>query len=312
MEVTSRQTIKTRILIISDTHTATPYEESNTEYAFRWPLPRADVLLHAGDLTGNGAFWQHKRTAEMIRKAPAKLKIVIPGNHDLTLDEEYYPKHWEVHGKVSGRQDMDACKYLYTGVLAEEAGIVYMEEGIRTFVLDNGAKLTVYASAYTPAFFNWAFAYDREDDRFNYCNPESKLKAINPVPEHGDIDVMLTHGPPQGFLDETKHGAENVGCEHLFYAVKRCQPRLHAFGHIHEGWGAMRVNWDLMTSERINSNCEMVVRAGAAFIDISHDGDMPLEFGKDTLFVNAAIMDLLYDPTNAPWVVDLDLPLAMP
>ena len=310
MATTAGQTRKTRILIISDTHTATPYEESNSEYAFRWPLPEADVLLHAGDLTGNGALYQHEKTAEMIRKAPAKLKIVIPGNHDLTLDEEYYPKHWQVHGKHNGRQDMDACKALYTGLQAEEAGIAYMEEGIRTVTLTNGAKFTVYASAYTPAFYNWAFAYERDEDRFNLPKLGSEFKAINPVPDHGDIDIMLTHGPPQGILDETKHGEENVGCEHLFNAVWRCKPKLHAFGHIHEGWGAMRMDWDLKTAEALLTKRKEVVRDGAAFLDITKEGEMPLRWGKETLFVNAAIMNLLYEPTNAPWVVDLDLPLA--
>jgi len=31
------------------------------------------------------------------------------------------------------------------------------------------------------------------------------------------------------------------------------------------------------------------------------------EFGKQTLMVNAAIMDLQYRPTNRPWLIDLDL-----
>jgi len=30
---------------------------------------------------------------------------------------------------------------------------------------------------------------------------------------------------------------------------------------------------------------------------------------RETLFVNASIMDLAYRPVNAPWVVDLMLPL---
>lgn len=31
--------------------------------------------------------------------------------------------------------------------------------------------------------------------------------------------------------------------------------------------------------------------------------------GESTLFVNASIMNVNYRPVNAPWVVDLDLPL---
>jgi hypothetical protein len=34
------------------------------------------------------------------------------------------------------------------------------------------------------------------------------------------------------------------------------------------------------------------------------------EPGKDTLFVNAAIVDISYQPRNIPWLVDLELPLA--
>ena len=31
--------------------------------------------------------------------------------------------------------------------------------------------------------------------------------------------------------------------------------------------------------------------------------------GESTFFVNASIMDVSYKPVNAPWVIDLDLPL---
>ena len=34
-----------------------------------------------------------------------------------------------------------------------------------------------------------------------------------------------------------------------------------------------------------------------------------VEKGRETLFVNASIMDVEYRPVNAPWVVDLELPV---
>ena len=46
----------------------------------------------------------------------------------------------------------------------------------------------------------------------------------------------------------------------------------------------------------------------AVFVDVSENGGDVLEPGKETLFVNAAIMDVSYRPVNAPWVVDIDLP----
>jgi Icc-related predicted phosphoesterase len=300
------QTKKTRILIISDTHSATPHDDGDTEHAFRWPLPEADILIHCGDLTSNGALYQHERTVEMIKKAPAKLKIVIPGNHDITLDEIYYARDWKLHGAASGKQDLRAIRNLYTSTEAEEAGLVYLVEGTQTFNV-NGAKLTVYASAYTPEFCNWAFAYERDQDRFSY-----QSRSINPVADHGEIDIMVTHGPPFGILDKTEQGV-HVGCENLFSAVWRCRPRLHAFGHIHEAWGAVRTDWASLVGDLIVvPEKEKLVRDGGAFVDVSKEGGMPLEFGKDTLFVNASIMNLQYNPTNAPFIVDLDLPLAEP
>lgn len=298
------QTKPMRFVIISDTHSAIPYPEGDIEHAFRWPLPQADVLIHCGDLTGTGALIQHERTVEMIKKAPATLKIVIPGNHDITLDEVYYARDWRLHGAASGKQDVGAIRRLYTGPEAEEAGVVYIEEGTRSFSV-NGARFNVYASAYTPEFCDWAFAYERNEDRFNRGS-----QSKHSVPDHGQIDIMVTHGPPFGVLDETTQGLM-VGCEHLYSAVLRCRPRLHVFGHIHEGWGAIRMNWaSHMEDIFVAPEKEKLVRGGGAFLDVSKAGGKPVEFGKETLFVNASIMDVRYDPTNAPFVIDLDLPLA--
>jgi len=241
---TQKPTLRTRFLILSDTHSALPFPDY-TDHSFRYPLPTADVLLHAGDLTSNGTLEQHRRAIELIRGVEAELKIVIPGNHDVTLDDEYYAQFPLLHGPRPqyDAQHLEEIKTLYTGEAAKDAGIVYMVEGVETFTLTNGARFTVYASAYQPEFYNWAFGYPREVDRFN---PTSS-QAQNPPPDFSDengggIDIMLTHGPPRGILDKTAPG-EAVGCDHLWKAVQRCKPRLHAFGHIHEGWGAVRRKW---------------------------------------------------------------------
>ncbi|EED19225.1 hypothetical protein TSTA_025420 [Talaromyces stipitatus ATCC 10500] len=51
--------------------------------------------------------------------------------------------------------------------------------------------------------------------------------------------ILLDEG---GILDVTEL-QQRVGCQHLFLAVARAQPRLHCFGHIHESWGAKFVTW---------------------------------------------------------------------
>lgn len=313
------QTVKTRIIILSDTHNRKPFDASDTQHAYRSPLPDADVLLHAGDLTVSGKQHEHQSQVDMITEHPAELKIVIPGNHDITLDEPYCASHpW----KSGAAEDLPAIKQMWTGPEAQKAGIVLMYEGVQSFQLKNGAKFTVYASAYQPEFCDWAFAYDRSEDRFNPSSPVRRLlgrSAANPVPSHPHIDIMVTHGPPFSILDNVvgmgPRMGSSVGCQHLLRAVKRCKPRVHAFGHIHEGWGARRMKWapqgqgdveDQQTSIMVQK--EDVLENRGAYVDISSDGSSPLQWGQETLFVNASIMDVRYNPRNAPWVVDLELP----
>lgn len=82
-------------------------------------------------------------------------------------------------------------------------GLKILNEGTHTLTLPNGAHITLYTSPYTPAFQNWAFAYERDVDRFNpptltYNNNNSNDGAKNPVPDWPAVDIMVTHGPPRG------------------------------------------------------------------------------------------------------------------
>jgi Icc-related predicted phosphoesterase len=47
---------------------------------------------------------------------------------------------------------------------------------------------------------------------------------------------LVTHGPPYGILDKTD-GGKHGGSEFLLKEVLRIKPKLHLFGHIHEGRG---------------------------------------------------------------------------
>lgn len=168
--------------------------------------------------------------------------------------------------------------------------------------------IQVYSSPWQPEFYDWAFTYPRQVDRFNPSPPVVKNKAANPIPNHPEIDIMLTHGPPRGILDETDTG-EQVGCDHLLRAVTRCKPRLHCFGHIHEGWGAGISNWDERSFEKMEVLKSHVFDNRCAAVDVSEGGQRSLKWGQETLFVNASVMDVRYNPTNAPWLIDIDLPM---
>lgn len=137
----------------------------------------------------------------------------------------------------------------------------------------------------------------------------------------------MTHGPPYKRGDKTPFG--NVGCPHLLRAVTRAKPLVHCFGHIHEGWGAEVVEWtdkegkkgeatqewkekgwERCVREVKQVDCkEQMVDERCVFVDGSQEGGNEVKKGRQTLMVNAAIMDVGYDPVNAPFLVDLDLPL---
>ena len=137
----SRPTKRTRILVLSDTHTQTPMPAEDALHAYREPLPDADVLLHAGDLTKVGKRVEYEVMVDMIKKHSAELKLVIAGNHDITLDEEYYASP---HGRQKHQdQDLSQIRELWCGGEAKRQGLVYLEEGTNTFQLRNGAKFTV-------------------------------------------------------------------------------------------------------------------------------------------------------------------------
>jgi predicted phosphohydrolase len=129
-------------------------------------------------------------------------------------------------------------------------GAVYLE--------DSGAEiegLRIWGSPWQPWFFDWAF----------------NLRRGAPLREKWDLipggtDVLITHGPPCGVLDPVEAG-ELVSCADLLEAVERVRPRLHVFGHIHEGYGR--------------------------------------ETRETTTLVNASICDRAYRPVHAPIVVDL-------
>lgn len=112
-----------------------------------------------------------------------------------------------------------------------------------------------YGSPWQPWFYDWAFNPER--------GPEIRGKwTLIPA----DTDVLITLGPPYGIGDLTARG-EQTGCHDLLEVVERIKPRVHIFGHIHEGYG-------------ITSN-------GA------------------TTFINASCCDHLYQLMNPPLVFEL-------
>ncbi|OAX77952.1 hypothetical protein ACJ72_07743 [Emergomyces africanus] len=340
-------TIKTRFLILSDTHSLefTPETE---------PLQPPDVAIHCGDLTEGSTLEELRSAIKLLANLDAPLKLVIAGNHDFTLDIPFFKDKAERQFKVldpglikRAYGDFGEARQLFDDDDATPSGVVFLEEGTHHFTLKNGASLTVYASPYTPSCGGWAFQY-----------PQQLGHAFEI--EKG-VDLVMTHGPPKGILDRTLSG-DMAGSTHVFQAVARARPRLHCFGHIHEGWGAKLVTWppadkmgeppscpayideersvsvaNLSTlpresgsgpgsgsesesesesepdaPESLKGKGDELKRRFKCYATSHCSGDVnPVEVGSQTLFVNASIKGTDEDyPLHPPWLVDIELPKA--
>ena len=141
----------------------------------------------------------------------------------------------------------------------------------------------------------------------------------DPIPEN--TDILVTHGPPQGFhdeVDEAYSGPQNVGCPHLRRAIERIRPRLHVFGHIHEGHGVTRVTWKgggeekrttmpVLGAQDMAALAESSGACPALEVDVSKSGEVLAE--NETLVVNASAMAGTRQMTHAGVLVDMEFPV---
>lgn len=169
-------------------------------------LPGGDVLIHAGDFTGMGRVQEVEAFAKWFGAQPHPHKIVVAGNHDWLFERD----HTQARALLA--RHCPGAHYL------QDSGVDI--EGVK-----------FWGSPWTPLFLNWAFNLKRG-------RPLADKWAQVPL----DTQVLITHGPPLGILDVTRHGL-NVGCEELAAALEnRLRPDVHVFGHIHEGYGTYTRN----------------------------------------------------------------------
>jgi predicted phosphodiesterase len=223
-----------KIVLLSDTH--------GLHDSIR--VPHGDLLIHAGDLSPSGTDREVAAAVQWLGSLPHRHKIVIAGNHDWLFE----------------RQPTQAA------ALMRSAGIIYLQ--------DSGTRLdglSIYGSPWQPEFMHWAFNV-----------PRGQLaKYWKQIP--AGLDILVTHGPPYGILDQRVRpgmrrlapwedeeqfaGSDHLGCEELLATVERAKPQVHAFGHIHSGYGATQ--------------------------------------NQHTRFYNASICDENYEPGREPWVIDV-------
>ncbi|KAI9742836.1 MAG: hypothetical protein M1818_003565 [Claussenomyces sp. TS43310] len=209
------RTRKTRFVCVSDTHNASP------NGAFK--LPKGDVLIHAGDLTNQGNYSELRNSVQWIEDADFEAKIVIAGNHDVTLDSTFYGQYGSYFHN-QGLQDIKKCQ----DILEESSSITYLrhESAIIRLSSSDGPRTSfkIFGSPYSPAKGMWAFGY----------SPEEATHIWDKIPL--DSDIVVTHTPPKCHCDE-RRDRRAAGCD----ALRFC-------GHVHESRGAEIIKWDLEMS----------------------------------------------------------------
>ena len=201
----------------------------------KYDLPEGRVLVYGGDICGSGTVEEVESFNLFLQENAHKYDkiFVIAGNHDWCFQTE-----------------PDKAIEALTKDLTDK--VIYLKD--EEYVYE-GVKL--YGSPYQPEFCSWAFNVKRGP----------LLAAIwSQIPE--DVDVLITHGPPAKILDFTLYDREHAGCVDLMNRIVEIRPKVHCFGHIHEGYGT--------------------------------------HFDGQTWYLNCSVCTLGYVPKNAPHIMDYD------
>lgn len=173
-------------------------------------VPEGDVLIHAGDFTSRGGLSDVEEFDDWLAQYDHPTKLLVAGNCDGCFEQS----------PMKARERVTAAKYLQDDSVEVDG-------------------LKIWGSPWQPVFLNMAF---------NVPRGEALAEKWEAMPD--DTDVLVTHGPPAGVLDETSRG-ESVGDEALWQRVRQVEPALHIFGHVHESRGQR----DVGHTRFINAAC---------------------------------------------------------
>ena len=192
-----------KIAFVSDTH---GFEGS-------LKIPKCDVLVHCGDVCpafgelsaiDNIAYWFEnlKQVGEVI---------LVAGNHDTNFISRPEQSKFIIK---------KGCHYLQNEELVID-GITFFGMSFLDIIREYDVK-----SLLIPDFIS------EEVDK--------RRKYYEMIPEY--TDVLITHQPPDLPPYSCTTDGFNLGCPILKEAVDRIKPKIHAFGHVHTGYG-LKSGW---------------------------------------------------------------------
>lgn len=190
-----------------------------------------DLIIHAGDATSMGKSHEIENFLKWYGQRDYETKVLIAGNHD-----------WGFETDPDRFSDMAS---LYGVTLLNDSGTEY--RGIK-----------IWGSPVQPEFHGWAFNRARTKEEVVTTGHSFIGPHWQAIPD--DVDIIVTHGPAYGILDQTRLGP--AGCRLLLDRISEVKPALHVCGHIHSGRGIMN--------------------------------------SPDTVFINASSLDEQYRPYDNP------------
>lgn len=171
--------------------------------------------------------------------------VTLRGNRDELRDFAEWANELPHKHKIVIAGNHDFCFKKYREESEEILSPMYYLEDSGIVIED----IWIWGTPWTLQYSNWAFMGD-----------EAKLGEKFDIPM---VDILISHGPPKNMLDKTMIDGEHAGSLALWSVPT---PKLHIFGHIHEGYGSYK-----------DSECE---------------------------YINASVVNFYYDPVNKPVVID--------
>lgn len=229
-------------------------------------LEGGDLLIIAGDITGADTASEWNDFKWWLEHQNYRRKVLVPGNHDMKLYKMSSLKH-PFMKKMEDGSEFPLCDYL-----CDSGSEFQYEEEIEedhkfqgTIKYKQKKKLKIWGSPWT----KWFNGLNPKCAAFTYELELYLEKRFDQIPDH--IDILITHSPPYLVMDKCEKfyypdEYEHVGSPSLRDRIEEVKPKLHVFGHIHEGYGQCL---------------------------FKHEG-------PNTICVNASIMNEKYQPVNKP------------
>lgn len=176
-------------------------------------IPECDLLIIAGDLCSGGSFLKQEKWIK---------EIFFPYINTSKAKEVVY---------IAGNHDTIFQQESFKPPISDQ--VHYLQDS-KTQILG----LNIYGTPWQLPFYG----------AFNAS--EIKLKNIyESIPSN--LDILMTHGPPFGFLDEIRidlkeeesellYETMHVGSLELRNKILQVKPKIVITGHIHEGFGSCK------------------------------------------------------------------------